>query len=316
MVSSVSARQACLCVFAVAGLAGVACAALPPTPPKRSDVERILAKASDAAKAAGDARLLTVVLLADRKDHGENEHDYPRWQSRWALLLGGAAASADRATNLFGPDRIDPAALKGAANVRIVQAQKWPDDEQWKQADLVVAFCYLPWNPERIEQVRQYLQRGGGLVVVHSATWTMPKASPDVAQILGVGGFTRYRHGSVELELTQAQHPICLGLPATIRLEDETYWPATPEMDRSRVTVLAGAKEQAEPAGAEVAMQPMFWLYEVGQGRVFGCVPGHYTWTFDDPFFRILVLRGLAWAARTNTYRFDKLVLRSAAVTE
>ena len=28
----------------------------------------------------------------------------------------------------------------------------------------------------------------------------------------------------------------------------------------------------------------------VGKGRVYSCVPGHYTWTFDDPYFRILLL--------------------------
>jgi type 1 glutamine amidotransferase len=31
---------------------------------------------------------------------------------------------------------------------------------------------------------------------------------------------------------------------------------------------------------------------------VFGSIPGHYNWTFDDPLYRVIVLRGIAWAAR------------------
>jgi type 1 glutamine amidotransferase len=37
---------------------------------------------------------------------------------------------------------------------------------------------------------------------------------------------------------------------------------------------------------------------------------GHFDWTFDDPFFRTIVLRGIAWAAGESPYRFDPLILR------
>jgi type 1 glutamine amidotransferase len=60
----------------------------------------------------------------------------------------------------------------------------------------------------------------------------------------------------------------------------------------------------------------MFWTHQPGPGRVFGCVLGHYTWTFDDPYFRVLVLRGIAWAAGESPYRFDPLVLRGARVAQ
>jgi hypothetical protein len=43
-------------------------------------------------------------------------------------------------------------------------------------------------------------------------------------------------------------------------------------------------------------------------GRVFGCILGHYSWTFDDPIFRIVFLRGLAWAGRCPFDRFVPLV--------
>ena len=37
---------------------------------------------------------------------------------------------------------------------------------------------------------------------------------------------------------------------------------------------------------------------------------GHFDWTFDDPFFRTILLRGIAWAAGESPYRFDPLILR------
>ena len=101
-----------------------------------------------------------------------------------------------------------------------------------------------------------------------------------------------------------------------LRLEDESYWPPTPPINAADVQVLAGSKEQVEPGQPAASLQPMFWTYQRGQGRVFGCVLGHYSWTFDDPYFRLWLLRGIAWAARENPYRLDDLALRSAAVAD
>jgi type 1 glutamine amidotransferase len=254
-------------------------------------------------------RPLNVVLLADRKDHGPQQHDYPRWQSRWALLLGGSAASAEKGANMFGADVEDPTAAQGARGVHVETAWQWPTASQWEKADLVVAFCYLKWDADRMVQLRRYLRRGSGLVIIHAATWTKPKASAEVAALVGVGGFERYRHGAMDLEIVQPAHPICAGLPATFRLEDESYWPPTPA-PASDVRVLVGCKEQTNPNSPAVATEAMFWICERGKGRVFGCVPGHFDWTFDDPYFRLLVLRGMAWAAGETPYRFDDLATR------
>ena len=62
-----------------------------PVPRLRAEVEAVLAKAP---KPVAGERLpaLHVVLLADVKDHGPGAHDYPLWQQRWALLLGGRQA--------------------------------------------------------------------------------------------------------------------------------------------------------------------------------------------------------------------------------
>jgi hypothetical protein len=49
---------------------------------------------------------------------------------------------------------------------------------------------------------------------------------------------------------------------------------------------------------------------------VFVSIPGHYTWSFDDPLFRVLLLRGMAWAAGEPEDRFADLATIGARVAE
>ena len=292
-------------------LASVHAAEAPP-PRSLDEVRAVLARAP-ALPDADQLRELRIVLLADAKDHGAEEHDYPLWQQRWRVLLGGSQGSDARTPlNLHGPPA-DPGLddRRGAPRLKVDTAWQWPSQQQWESADAVVAFCYLPWNEARFQEVATYLARGGGLVLVHSATWTMPGPSERVAALTGVGGFTRYRHGPVELEIA-TDHPLGLGLPPRLNFLDETYWPPTPAGPPGRIQVLASSKESLGSTPDRVAPQPVFWLYEPDPGRVFGCVLGHYTWTFDDPYFRLLLLRGIAWAARESPYRLDLLALRGA----
>jgi len=53
--------------------------------------------------------------------------------------------------------------------------------------------------------------------------------------------------------------------------------------------------------------RPLVWTFRKGSGRVFASIPGHYTWTFDDPLFRVLALRGVAWAAGESGGRLERL---------
>ena len=93
--------------------------------------------------------------------------------------------------------------------------------------------------------------------------------------------------------------------------------------DVSRVNVLATIEEEGKS-------WPMIWTFRPSAsgttvyssekatltvwgdvhvpGRVFGCILGHYSWTFDDPIFRIVFLRGLAWTAECSFDRFAPLV--------
>jgi type 1 glutamine amidotransferase len=235
----------------------------PPMPParKREEVAAFLPSSGAAPDAASPLRIL---LCIDTKDHGLDEHDYPLWQQRWTKLL----ALAD--------------------NVAVANAQVFPTREQLAAADVAVFFSRNSgWNGEKAALLDEFQKRGGGVVLLH---WAMEggKEAKAYAERVGLAtGMSKFRHGDMELNFTNTEHPITKGF-TSLKLIDETYWAF--HGDEKRIGVLARSVEESAP-------QTQLWTYEHFKGRVFGSIPGHYNWTFDDPLYRVIVLRGIAWAA-------------------
>jgi putative heme-binding domain-containing protein len=252
-----------------------------PQPPQRTraEVEAVIGSPSSPSPIA-NSKALHLVLVASKQDHGPGEHDYPAWQTNWARLLAQAEG------------------------VQVSTAWKWPTPEQFKAADVLVFYYWNhAWSPEVYRQLDDFLARGGGVVLLHSSCIADTEPEP-LAERIGLAAQpqrTKYRHGALDLTLTAPpDHPITRGLPRQIHFVDETYWPMIGEA--GRVEVLATAAEEGKP-------WPMLWTFRHGRGRVFGSILGHYAWTHDDPFFRVLVLRGIAWAAREDTRRLERLAL-------
>jgi putative heme-binding domain-containing protein len=246
-----------------------------PQPPARSRAEVEAVLRETASPAPEKLRPLHIILVAGPKDHGPGEHDYPPWQRRWNELLGK-----------------DP-------SVRVETAWEWPSAAQWQSADLVVLYFWNhAWTDARFHDLDTYLARGGGLVALHSAV-IHDKDPESLAQYLGLAAQpnrVKYRHGPLDLVIV-GDSPLTHGL-TRVHFVDETYWPLVGDV--GRVTVLATAEEEAKA-------RPMLWTYRRGKGRVFCSILGHYSWTFDDPLNRVLLLRGLAWAANEPVNRFISL---------
>jgi putative heme-binding domain-containing protein len=254
---------------------------LPPPPPRgRREVEAVLAGAPDPP---APTRPIRIVLVAGRKDHGPGEHDYPAWQQAWRRLLAMAE------------------------DVRVTTAPDWPTAEDLKTADVIVFYQQGTWTAERAREIDAYLARGGGLVYVHWAVDGGADAA-GFARRIGLAwrsGASKFRHGPLDLGFEAGgRHPVARNF-RSLHLHDESYWGLVG--DPAKVAVLAGGVEDGRP-------QPLFWTLEPARGRVFVSVPGHYAWTFDDPLFRVLLLRGIAWAAREPVDRFNSLVTPGARV--
>ncbi len=251
-----------------------------PEPRSRKEVEAILSGSEEIISAL---KPLNVVLVAGRKDHGPGEHDYPAWLKAWAQLF------------------------EGATSIKVTTAMDWPTPEQFSTADAIVFYQQGTWNAERANDIDAFLKRGGGVSYIHYAVDGGPNPVP-FAERIGLawqGGASRFRHGELDLVL-ESSHPITRNF-RRVHFHDESYWNL--KGDPSGITLLASGKE-------ENAQQPLIWCREQGKGRVFVSIPGHYSWTFDDPLFRILLLRGIAWSVRESVDRFNDLATVGARFTE
>ncbi|HMJ88968.1 MAG TPA: ThuA domain-containing protein, partial [Candidatus Acidoferrum sp.] len=254
----------------------------PPMPAARH-MNELTDLLGSAPRAPQNPRPLKILLCSGPKDHGLDEHDYPLWLDRWSRLL----------------------AL--AENVSVKTATGFPSAEQLAAADVAVFFNANPgWNADKAAALDAFHQRGGGAVYLHYAV-DGGKDPAGVAERLGLA-FTlgsKFRHGDFDLLFTQPNHPIARGFK-TLRFTDETYW--NMRGDTSRLNVLGTSIE-------DVAPRPELWTLERHQSRIVGCIPGHYTWTFDDPLFRVLVFRSICWAAKQeNMDRLAELSLIGARV--
>ncbi len=251
--------------------------------PKPRTLAEVNAALAGAPNPPAKTRAIRVVLVAGAKDHGKGEHDYPAWLKAWSELL----AASD--------------------NIEVVTAMEWPAKEEFQKADAMVFFQRGNWDARRAADVDSFLERGGGLTYIH---WAVDgqKDSPGFAKRIGLtwGAGAKFRHGPVELDFKDAKHPIARNFDK-LKLVDESYWQLTGDLPKDRV--LGWANEDAKP-------QPLFWSVEQGKGRVFVSIPGHYSWTFDDPLFRVLLLRGIAWTAKEPVDRFNDLVLPGADVAK
>lgn len=227
---------------------------------------------------------ISVVLIAGTKDHGPGEHDYPAWQIQWAQLIGAAE------------------------EVNVELGWDFPSDDQLTSASVLVFFQKGDWNDQRQQKMDAFFKRGGGAVYIHWAVNGNDRVS-DFSKRIGLaskGGSIGYRHGALSLDVHNTDHPIMRNIES-LQLYDESYWRLTGET--KDVTLFASSVEDGES-------QPQMWAYECSAGRVFVSIPGHYSWTFDDPIFRTILLRGMAWTAKQPIDRFNELVPLGARIAK
>lgn len=246
-----------------------------PVPPVRTQAEVTAALAGSPATIDA-TRTINIVLVDGVKDHGPGEHDYPAWKSAWEELL------------------------TAADNVVVSTAREFPTDEQLASADVVLFFQKGSFADDRPAKLDKFLARGGGAVYIHWAVNGNDEVQ-EFAKRIGMaswGGRIAYRHGPLTLDMHNTDHPIVRNFDQ-LSLYDESYWKLTGQA--SDITLLATSTEDGMAT-------PQMWTKESGKGRVFVSIPGHYNWTFDDPLFRILLLRGIAWSAHEPVDRFNDLV--------
>jgi len=218
-------------------------------------------------------------------------------------------------------DRYINQLLPKVPRVTVVPAMYFPTKEQWEKADLVVFYLWPrgKWNYDLIDA---YQKRGGGLIFIHMAL--MQDSGEALAKRIGMAwdlrnGATKWGVLPTPVTLTDAasESPIFKGFPKTFDLVDEFYWNLRGDPDgiTPLVTSPAGPAIANKPVPGPPRIEdldgkqwPVMWTKEVGRGKVFVSGIGHNYFTFNDPYFRIILLRAMAWAMSESFEPFKPLV--------
>jgi type 1 glutamine amidotransferase len=221
---------------------------------------------------------LRVFIRGGVKTHGPNQHDHPRFLGDWTRLL------TDRGISVHG-------------------GMEFPTANQLDQTDVVVIYAAdgMKIVGENRVNFEKYLQRGGGLVVIHDGV--VSGDQHDWAKKVQGGSWrwdgekkTKWYEGEVGMYFVNPDHPIVAGL-SNFDWKDEIYYDLDMAPD---VDVLATSFHSV------FLIAPQIWTYEkTWEGgnepyRAFVSLPGHEYDVFDTPHYRAILLRGIAWAGKRN----------------
>ena len=142
-----------------------------------------------------------------------------------------------------------------------------------------------PWMTENVQQAfLSYVQRGNGLLAVHSGTAGYEQAA--VLRAL-LGGVFREHPDQCPLTVEPvADHPLSAG-SESFTLVDEHY---QMDLDDQLAEVFLKTK-------SEHGSQPGGWLRYEGDGRVCVLTPGHNLEVWQHPAYQRLLLNALRWCS-------------------
>jgi type 1 glutamine amidotransferase len=192
-----------------------------------------------------------------------------------------------------------PALQKELAKDPRMRVEVLEDPYRLDQTDLskfeVVFLHFNNWerpdpNQAARENLRGFVERGGGLVVLHFACGAFADW-PEFSELAGRVWDRKNTHdprGPFRVELVDAPHPITRGL-TSFETDDELYTGLT---GKQPITLLAEASSKT--TGTD---QPMAFTLTYGQGRVFHTPLGHDARAIHTPTVAELIRRGVAWTA-------------------
>jgi len=149
----------------------------------------------------------------------------------------------------------------------------------------------LDLGPGGRENIRRYVDRGKGFMLVHFACGAFQEW-PEFRDLVGRVWDPKLRahdpRGPFRVEIAALDHPITRGLKA-FDADDELYTCLAGERP---IQVLATARSKVD--GKDY---PMAFVYAPGKGRVFQCLLGHDVKAMRVAGVGELYRRGCAWAA-------------------
>ena len=242
------------------------------------------------------SRDIHILWLFGPEDHGGGEHDYIRVKEVFVPML------------------------KSIPRVTVEEAYLFPSKDQFDRADLMIQFLHLPdLTDQQLDHFQAFVNRGGSVVSIHESCIMRPLAQAEkLARCIGCSwkGNRDSHWGKFSHDhplFLKTEHPAFRGLPGSVQLNDESYWSLLQHKGVEVIGSIAPGKNSDgasfdDVSKSEDARSEAFWAYNTGKGRVFGTTTGHYTYTYFDPIYRLLLLRGIAWCVQEDPAPFMPLV--------
>lgn len=216
-----------------------------------------------------------VYIRGGVKTHGPNEHDHPRFLNEWTQLLSQRGLEVDG-------------------------GMEFPSKEQLADTDVLIIYAADGMNIINQDRMHfeEYLQRGGGVVVIHDGV-VSGNENEWCKDVIGGSWIwedqrTKWLHGENGIYFINDEHPITRDL-SNFDWKDEIYYDLDMADD---VNVLATSFHSV------FIIAPQIWTYEKKwKGaeetyRAFVSLPGHYYDVFNTPHYRAILMRGIAWSAK------------------
>ncbi|MDD2600426.1 MAG: ThuA domain-containing protein [Kiritimatiellae bacterium] len=253
----------------------------------------------------------TTVMLKDYLEKtGAYEVDVARTQYTWNgtqfkdfLPLAGAGESQDLPQPKADPD------FK-------------PDFAKYDVVISNLGFKAADWPEPTQRALEEYMQRGGGLVVIHAADNSFPDWK-EFNRMIGLGGWggrtpqhgpyvyykgdqivrdtspgkcgAHAKRNEFVITMRNLEHPITQGLPPQWRTStDECY--SYLRGPAENMIILATGCDSPELQRLE-RHEPVLMVIDYGKGRVFHTALGHDDTSWEGVGFILTTLRGIEWAA-------------------
>ncbi|MGA1235812.1 MAG: ThuA domain-containing protein [Limisphaerales bacterium] len=166
------------------------------------------------------------------------------------------------------------------------------------------------WSAATREAFTSFIQRGGGLVVVHAGSSSFYDWPEYQRVSAGSWDLGRTTHGPVhefEVRIEEGEHPVTHGLDG-FRITDELWLRSG---FQPGVEVLASAYSDPSQGGSG-NWEPVAVVQQTGLGRTFFLVLGHDAQAMENDGFRSLLQQGIAWAAEGEGAKGDRGPVRAA----
>ena len=152
----------------------------------------------------------------------------------------------------------------------------------------ITASDQAEWMVEEIENAFQrFVERGGGLLVIHSGTAGYSE-TPVLRALIG-GVFAKHPPQCLVTVEPKTNHPLADGVE-TFTIQDEHYF-MTVDDPQADVFLMVHSEHGSQPGG---------WIRTQGRGRVCVLTPGHNVAVWQHPSFQTLVRNALQWCSTTS----------------